>query len=415
VKLSTSSGRRCRRGSRTVGRARRSFQMQRMRIALFGVVLVALSAACAPGQSRRPGDAGPQPEHARAALAYRIGVAGPMTGDYRLIGLQFQRGVQLAVRDWLAANPGLHVEVIVGDDQRDPKQAVAAANRFVKDGVLGVVGHFNSSCSIPASTIYQEAGLVQITPASTNPRLTDRGHWNVFRTIGRDDLQGSVAADFIAKRGIRRVAIVDDQTPYATGIVRVLEERLREHGVEVVFADRTSQGRRDFSALLGEVAKADPELVFYGGIYPEAGLLTKQMTALGIKARFMGGDGLFDPEFVKIAGKEAAEGTWLTFAPRITNVPTAKKVVEAYERQFGGVGEYVVNTYAAAMILLDALKAVGATSPKDNQRVAEYIRQTAWETALGTLRFDHKGDLREPRYAVYEVRNGTSVQITGLP
>ncbi|HEX7127374.1 MAG TPA: branched-chain amino acid ABC transporter substrate-binding protein, partial [Thermodesulfobacteriota bacterium] len=277
------------------------------------------------------------------AATYKIGVAGPMTGDQGKMGQDIQNGVKLAIQEWTAANPEHKVEIVVGDDQHDPKQAVAVANKFVNEGVIGVVGHFNSSCSIPASTVYLEGNLVQITPASTNPTFTDRGMWNVFRVCGRDDQQGVVAAKFVSDKGIKRVAVLHDKTTYGQGLADAFRDALeKNHKIEPVFYGGITQGDKDFTAALTSVKAQNPEVVYFGGIYPEAGLLAKQAKDLGIKARFMSGDGTIDPEFVKIAGKEAAEGSWLTFSPDIKNVPTAKASVEAYEKQFGPVGPYSI-------------------------------------------------------------------------
>lgn len=350
-----------------------------------------------------------------SAANYKIGVAGPMTGDQGKMGQDIQNGVKLAIQEWTAANKGSKVEIVVGDDQHDPKQAVAVANKFVNEGVIGVVGHFNSSCSIPASTIYQDASLVQITPASTNPTFTDRGLWNTFRVCGRDDQQGTVAAKFVSEKGIKRIAVLHDKTTYGQGLADAFRDALKKnHKMEPVFYAGITQGDKDFSATLTSVKASNPEVIYFGGIYPEGGLLAKQAKDLAIKARIMSGDGVIDPEFVRIAGKAAAEGTWLTFSPDIKNVATARQSVEAYEKQFGPVGPYSIYGYVSAKILLDSLKATGAMSAKDGKKIADHIRKTTWSTALGTLRFDKKGDVTESPYVVYETKDGEFVQITGL-
>ncbi len=350
-----------------------------------------------------------------AAATWKIGVAGPMTGDQGKMGQDILSGVKLAREEWNDANPNHKVELVIGDDQHDPKQAVAVAHKFVNEEVIAVIGHFNSSCSIPASTIYADNDLVQITPASTNPKFTDRGLWNTFRTCGRDDQQGKVAADFVAKKGLKRVAILHDKTTYGQGLAEAFRDSLmKDHKIEPVFRGGITQGDKDFSATLTSVKATNPEVFFFGGIYPEGGLLAKQAKDLGIKARFMSGDGVFDAEFVKIAGTEAAEGSWLTFSPDLKKVPEAKKAVETYEKQFGPIGPYSIYSYAAAKILFESLKAVDARSPKDGKKVAEHIRKTTWNTPVGKIEFDAKGDVTESPYVVYETRNGEFVQTTGL-
>ncbi len=350
-----------------------------------------------------------------AAATLKIGVAGPMTGDQAKMGNDILSGVKLALQEWNAANKDLTMEIVIGDDQADPKQAVSAANKFVNEGVIGVIGHFNSSCSIPASDIYKDNGIVQITPASTNPTFTDRKYWNVFRTCGRDDQQGKVAADFVAGKKIKRVAVLHDKTTYGQGLADAFRDSLKkDHKVEAVFYGGVTKGDKDYSATLTSVKAANPEVLYFGGIYPEGGLLAKQAKDLGIKARFMSGDGVIDPEFVRIAGKEAAEGTWLTFSPDIKNVASAKGAVEAYEKQFGPVGPYSIYGYVSAKIFFEAVKKAGAKSAKDGQKIADTIRKGTWNTALGTLKFDAKGDRTSADYVMYETKNGEFVQITGL-
>jgi branched-chain amino acid transport system substrate-binding protein len=369
--------------------------------------LLALAAALVVGAAGFVADA--------AAATLKIGVAGPMTGDQGKMGNDIQNGVKMAIQEWNAANKDTQFEMVVGDDQHDPKQGVAVANKFVNDGVVGVIGHFNSSVSIPASDVYKDNNIVQITPASTNPKFTDRGYWNTFRTCGRDDQQGEVAADFVANKKLKRVAILHDKTTYGQGLADAFRDSLKKkHKVEPVFYGGITQGDKDFSAALTSVKATNPEVVYFGGIYPEGGLLAKQAKDLGLKARFMSGDGVIDPEFVKIAGKEAAEGSWLTFSPDIKNIPEAKKTVEAYEKQYGPVGPYSIYGYAAAKIFFDAWKQAGAKSVKDSKKVADVIRKNTWDTALGKLSYDQKGDIKQSTYVVYETKNGEFVQITGL-
>ncbi len=372
-----------------------------------GPAFAAWAAALGLGLGGPVGDA--------AAATLKVAAAGPMTGDQGKMGQDIANGVNLAIAQWNAANPDLQVELVTGDDQHDPRQAVAVANKLVNDGVVGVIGHYNSSCSIPASTVYEDNGVVQITPASTNPTFTERGLWNTFRVCGRDDQQGVVAARFVSDKGIKRIAILHDKTTYGQGLADAFRDALkRNHRIEPVFYGGITQGDKDFSAVLTSVRAVRPEVVYYGGIYPEAGLVTKQARGLGIKARVMSGDGTIDAEFVKIAGKEAAEGTWLTFAPDMRKIPSAKPAIEAYEKQFGPIGPYSIYSYVAARILFEGIKATGAKGPRDARKVADWIRKTTHETALGPVRFDPKGDVGSRTYVVYETRDGKFVQITGL-
>src|SRR3990172_4951571 len=193
---------------------------------------------------------------------------------------------------------GKRIEILWGDDQHDPKQAVSVANKFVNEGVVGVIGHFNSSCSIPASTIYHDGKIVQLTPASTNPDFTERGLWNVFRVCGRDDQQGSVAATFIAKKLKKsRVAVLHDKTTYGQGLANETLKALEKAKVKPVYYGGITQGEKDYRPVLTAMKGKDPEVLFYGGIYPEAILLTKQMRELGMKSIFVSGDGVWTKEY----------------------------------------------------------------------------------------------------------------------
>jgi branched-chain amino acid transport system substrate-binding protein len=349
--------------------------------------------------------------HAQAASTVKIGAAGPMTGDQGAFGQEIKNGVIIAVDEWNAKGGvlGKRIEIVWGDDQRDPKQAVAVANKFVNEGVAGVVGHFNSSCSIPASTIYHDGKLVQITPASTNPAFTERGLWNVFRACGRDDQQGSVAAAFIAKKLKRtKVAVLHDKTTYGQGLADETVKALGKARIKPVYYGGITQGDKDYRPVLTAVKQKGPEVVFYGGIYPEAILLTKQMRELGMKASFVSGDGVWTKEYIEIAGKDA-EGAFITFTPDQTKIKEAQAVIKKHKERFGSdVGAYTVYSYVAANMLLDA---IAATKTTDGPKIAEHIRKTKWNTALGPIQFDNKGDVLVSPYVVWEVKNGKFVEL----
>jgi branched-chain amino acid transport system substrate-binding protein len=366
-----------------------------------------LTAAIAAGGVGMASDAG--------AATYKIGFGGPLTGALAKPGNDGYNGARLAAQEWNAANPDHQMEVVPGDDQADPRQAVAVAHRLVNEGVLAVVGHGTSGTAIAASAVYHDNGVVQVTPSATNPEFTDRGLWNVFRVCGRDDQQGKVAADFVAKQGIKRVAILHDKQTYGRGLANAFRDALdKGHGIQPVYYGAINQGEWDFAAVLVAIRSTNAELVYVGGSFADGGRLLRQARELGLKSRFMGGDGMFDLELVKIAGKEATEGTWATFFPDASTLPAAKGVIDAYEKRFGPAGPYSVYAYAAAKMLFESIKAVDAKSAKDGRKLAEYIRQTTWDTALGRLRYEAKGDLVEAPFVVFELRNGEFVQVTRL-
>lgn len=335
----------------------------------------------------------------------RVGIAGPMTGPQAKLGTDFGNGARIAIDEWNEKGGvlGKKIEVIVGDDAADPKQAVSVANKIVNEGSIGVIGHFNSSCSIPASDVYNRSSVPMITPASTNPLLTERGYKGVFRVCGRDDQQGSIAAKFVTEKlKLKRVAILHDKTTYGQGLVDEFRKSLGK-GIEVVHYGGIIQGDKDFKAVLTDVKGKNPELIYFGGIYPEGGLLVKQARELGMDVPFMSGDGVIDPVFIEIAGKEAAEGTYLTFSPDPQNIPTARAFIDKYRARFGELGPYSIYAYDATNILFTAVKAAGST---DGKKISGKLHSLPFNGALGTIRFDEKGDVMASPYVVWITKNG---------
>lgn len=335
----------------------------------------------------------------------KIGIAGPMTGDQAKMGMDFKNGVALAVEEWNSRGGvlGKRVQMVVSDDQHDPKQAVSVANKMVNDDVVGVIGHFNSSCSIPASDVYNRAGIPMITPASTNPKLTEKGYSGVFRVCGRDDQQGKIASEFVINYlKLKEVAILHDKTTYGQGLADEFKKFLGDK-VKVVYYGGIAQGDKDFKMVLIAIKAKNPEFVFFGGIYPEAGLLVKQAKELGLTAKFMSGDGTIDPKFIEIAGAHAAEGTYLTFSPDPKNVPSAKGFIDKYQSRYGEVGPYSIYAYDAANILLTAIEEAKTTGGKS---IIDKLHSVEFNGALGKIRFDSKGDVTVSPYVVWITKGG---------
>ena len=339
----------------------------------------------------------------------KIGIAGPMTGDQAKMGMDFKNGVSLAVEEWNGKGGvlGKKIGVIVSDDQHDPKQAVSVANKMVNEGVIGVIGHFNSSCSLPASDVYNRAGIPMITPGSTNPQLTEKGYKNVFRVCGRDDQQGGVAAKFAANYlKLKSVAILHDKTTYGQGLADEFRKSLGDK-VKVVYYAGIAQGDKDFKTVLTAVKSKSPVLIFFGGIYPEAGLLVKQSRELGMNVRFMSGDGTIDPKFTEIAGVAEAEGTFLTYGPDPKNIPTAKAFIEKYRSKYGEIGPYSIYAYDAANILFAAIKEAQSTA---GNLIADKLHSMEFDVALGKMKFDAKGDATTSPYVVWITQGGKFVE-----
>jgi branched-chain amino acid transport system substrate-binding protein len=343
------------------------------------------------------------------ANVVKIGAAGQLTGPEAVFGADMLNGVKLAVAEWNAKGGvlGKKIELVPGDDQAEPRQAVAVANKFVADGVAGVVGHFNSSCSIPASEVYNKAGIPQISHASTNPKLTDQGFASVFRVCGRDDQQGKAAADFaVQKLKVKKVAIVHDKTTYGEGFAKEFQKGLGS-GVQVVLFEGITKGEKDYSPVVTKIKAAGPELIFFGGIYNEGGLLAKQYKAVGGTAPLIGGDGIMSEEFIKIGGP-ATEGAYATFGPDTKEVASARSFNESYRKQYGEPGVYSVYAYDAANILLQAIQKAGST---DGPKVTAAVKAIDYSGALGRIQFDAKGDVKESPYVVWKVEGGTYRQV----
>ena len=339
----------------------------------------------------------------------RIGLAGPMTGDQAKMGMDFKNGATLAVEEWNGKGGvlGKKIELIVSDDQHDPKQAVSVANKMVNEGVAGIIGHFNSSCSIPASDVYNRAGIPMITPGSTNPQLTEKGYRNVFRVCGRDDQQGKAGAAYVLQNlKLQRVAVLHDKTTYGQGLADEFKRFLGDR-VEIVYYGGIIQGDKDFKMILTSVKNKNPELIFFGGIYPEAGLLVKQAKELGMNTKFMSGDGTIDAKFIEIAGPQAAEGVFLTFSPDPNNIPSAKGFIEQYRAKFGEIGPYSIYAYDAANIVLTAIKEAQSIEGK---LITDKLHSLEFDVALGKITFDAKGDVTVSPYVVWITQGGKFVE-----
>lgn len=344
----------------------------------------------------------------------KLGLVIPMAGEAGRIGQSMRQAAELAVADW-TEKLGRKVQLVLGDDQFDPKQAVAVAEKLIQDGVWGVVGHFYSSSSIPASSVYYQAGIPMVTATSTHPWLTAQGFDNVFRVSGRDDQHALAAAEFILSRlRARRIAVVSDRTEYgrtlADTLIRTVERRAGRR--IVVAVEEITQGDKDFSGVVARLKTREPDVVYFGGIFREGGYLVRQMRQAGMKAAFVSGDGVLDPEFVKIAGEEAASGTYLTFAPDPRLLAAAGPFIQRFEARYGPIGPYVLYTYDAMGMLMRAIQiAKPSTNSKEELRkVLKVMHTMEYDGTLGRLRWDKNGDLATSPYVVYVTRKGGSLQ-----
>ena len=347
-----------------------------------------------------------------ATAQVKFGVGGPITGPSAATGAQMKNGVDQAAADINAAGGilGQKVSVSYGDDVSDPKQGVSVANKFAADGVKFVIGHYNSGVTIPSSEVYQENGILQITPASTNPTVTERKMWNIFRVCGRDDQQGQVAGEYIAKhyKG-KKIAVVHDKTTYGKGLADEMKKTINKAGIKEVLYEGINTGEKDFSALVSKIKQSRADLIYWGGLYTEGGLIVRQMRDQGVKAPLMGGDGITSDEFASIGGP-GVEGTLMTYGPDPRNKPDAKKVVEEFRAKKFEPEAYTLYSYAGVQIIKQAAEAAKSLDPK---KVAEKMHSgMQFKTVLGDISYDKKGDITKLDYVMYIWKKDPSGKIT---
>ncbi len=357
-----------------------------------------------------------------ASAQIKLGVGGPITGGSATFGAQLKNGVDQAIEDINSAG-GINGQKIqsppfIGDDRADPKEGVSVANKFVGDGVKFVIGHFNSGVTIPASDVYQENGILVITPAATNPKVTDRNMWNVFRTCGRDDQQGSVAGNIVAERFKgKRVAVIHDKTTYGQGLADETRKAMNAKGLKEVLFEGINIGDKDYSALVSKIKAARADLVYWGGLHDTGGLILRQLRDQGVKATFMGGDGMADDEFAAIAGP-GAEGTLMTFSPDPRTNAANKEIVELFRKRGFEPQAYTLYSYAGVQIIKQAAEQAKSLDPK---KVAEVMHSgRSFNTVLGEMSFDKKGDVtgytvggkKKDRYVLYVWKKGPDGKIT---
>jgi len=339
-----------------------------------------------------------------------IAVVGPMSGSEASMGEQMRRGAEMAVETLNAAGGinGEKIKLLVGDDACDPKQAVAVANKVAKDGAKFVAGHYCSGSSIPASQVYAEEGVLQISPASTNPQLTEQGLKNVFRVCGRDDQQGVIAGQYLAKayKG-KNIAIIHDKSAYGKGLADETKKALNAAGGQEKLYEAYTKGEKDYSALVSKLKQAAVDAVYIGGYQTEAGLISRQLREQGMNTRVVSGDALVTNEYWSITGP-AGEGTMMTFGPDPRNQPGAKPIVDKF-RTLGYEPEgYTLYTYATVQIYADAVAKLKTT---DVAKVADHLKKNQFDTVIGKISFDQKGDVTTPAYVWYEWHDGKYAEV----
>jgi branched-chain amino acid transport system substrate-binding protein len=381
-------------------------QSTQLRLAIFAAVAALTLAAC--GEEKKPEPVVAAPPPAPAPMVVRLGHVGPLTGGIAHLGKDNENGARLAIDE---ANAGgfklggksVKLELITEDDQADPKVGTTVAQKLVDAKVAGVIGHLNSGVTIPASSIYDQAGIPMVSGSATNPQLTEQGFKNVFRVVGRDDQQGPAIASYLASEvKPKTVAVIDDATAYGEGLANEVEKTLKAQGINVLPREKGTDKTADFKAILTKLKGKKPDAVFYGGMDATGGPLMKQGRELGIKAVFAFGDGACTDKMKELAG-DAAEGLLCSQAGLPVQAAN-KKFLDAYKAKFNiDPILYAPFTYDAANLLLAAMKKAGSSEP------AKYLPELArisHEGASGRIEFDEKGDRKDAEMTIFTMKGG---------
>lgn len=372
-----------------------------------GIALTALVAGCGKEQTPAPKADAPKPIE---TATVKIGSASPLTGPQAHIGIDIRNGVQLAIEDANAAGVEIggrkvKLELVAEDDEANPTKAATVAQKLVDSKVVAVIGHFNSGASIPASKVYSDAGVPQISPSSTNPKYTQQGFKTTFRVVAHDDQQGPTLGNFATGNlKAKKVAVIDDSTAYGQGLADAFEKTAKNGGAQIVAREHTTDKDTDFKAILTRIKGRSPDLIMFGGIDPQAGPMVKQMAELGIKAKYIGGDGMQTPNFIKLAGP-AAEGVMASMPglPK-EKMPGGASFLQKYKAKFNqDVELFAPMGYDAVMVIVDSMKRAGSTDPA--KFLAE-VGKTKYDGVIGPIAFDDKGDLKNGPITIYVVKGG---------
>jgi len=371
------------------------------------IVALAVTLAGCAGTVEEAAEGGT--EEAGGGEPIKIGVLGPISGQWAYEGEGFVNAVTL-LADKINEEGGLlgrPIEIVQGDSRGDPKESALAAQKLVNSGVIAAIGSYSSTCTEPASDIFNEAGILQITPSSTATPLTQKGYERFFRTCFLDDRQGLFAAEFIANElKADTAALLHDNTTYAKGLADWTKKYLEERGVEVVFFDAITPGEKDYTPTLTRLKGTNPDVIYFTGYYPEGGLLVRQAKELGITAQFMAGNAVNNPEFVKMAGLEYAKGSIITTEPLPHDLPypEAQQFLEDYKAKYGEPPTSIWTVLAADAfrVIVEGIKGAQSTDPAD---IAKYLHEELkdFPGVTGPITFDEKGDRKGTIHKAYVV------------
>ena len=386
-----------------------------MNHSLFKVVPLAIAAAVALAACGKKEEAAPKAEPAKAAAApaaevIKVGHVAPLTGGIAHLGKDNENGARLAVEEINAAggvkvgDKTFKLELVAEDDKADPKEGTLAAQKIVDSGAVAIVGHLNSGTTIPASKIYTDANMTQISPSATNPKYTEQGFKTTFRVVANDNQQGAVLANYAADTlKAKTIAIIDDRTAYGQGLADVVEKVAKEKGIKVVGREFTNDKATDFNAILTKIRGTKPDVIMYGGMDATAGPMAKQMKQLGIKSAFLAGDGVCSPEFIKLAGDAAGILTCSMAGEAVEKLAKGAEFVDKYKKRFNqDVQIYSPYSYDAVYVIADAMKRAGKA---DRAAITAAMPATNYVGLTGTIAFDDKGDIKGGAISMFKVNN----------
>lgn len=381
-----------------------------MKAMLLSVSATLALAACGQKQDAAPAASTPAAaQPTETAQIVKIGFAAPLTGPQAHYGKGYQNGVQMAIDDVNAENPRLggkavKFELLAEDDMADPKSATQVAQKFVDAKVAGMIGHFNSGTSIPASKIYNEAGIPQIAMA-TAPAYTAQGFKTTFRSMTSDTQQGSVIGKYVVEKlQAKKIAIIDDRTAYGQGLADEFEKAAKAAGATIAKREFTNDKETDFTAILTSIKGVKPDVIFFGGADAQSGPMVKQKIRLGVKAPLVSGEMTRSASFLQLAGTDA-DGTIASMAGvPIEKMPGGTAFLERYKAKFGEMEIYTPYGYDATRVLLAAMQKAGSAEP------AKYLPELAKISVPGVtaanIAYDDKGDLKDGGITVYKVEKG---------
>lgn len=330
-----------------------------------------------------------------------IAVAGPVTGPVAEYGAMQIQGSRLAIEHINKAGGvnGKKLTMVIYDDACSPKLAATVGNDIINDGIRFVVGHLCSSATGKVADLYERADVLMITPASTKPDITARGHRLIFRTIGLDSMQGAIAADYIIHTVTpRSMAVIHDQQPYGRVLAEIVHNTVRQAGIPVVLYDSINIGDKDFTGLIAQMKKSNVDFVYYGGYHPELGLLLRQSAEQGLDIAFMGPESVGNNDLSAIAG-QAADGLLVTLPDDFAGKPANAKLSAAFQaRGVDPTAPFVLTAYTAVQLLAEGMRRSGSEEPA---KVADALRSNSFKTPMGQLAFNDMGDLKNFRFVVY--------------